>query len=168
MTGFSVLLSEQGKVVNKIGLILDWIAIVGTVLMFFFSVINSLMQSAHPRISWHPGHWCAWCRECKYADDHSCAFDQVCWPSTVCITFSVWFTGWRYRACWWPFVVPVSCPTDPRASWIEYLLSCFCPPSSSQQIEDVAIAQYAFGTRCKYLREDKKLLNLLKFYIYRC
>ena len=133
----------------------------------FFSVINSLMQSAHPRISWHPGHWCAWCRECKYADDHSCAFDQVCWP-TVCITFSIWFTGWRYRACWWPFVVPVSCPTDPRASWIEYLLSCFCPPSSSQQIEDVAIAQYAFGTRCKYLREDKKLLNLLKFYIYRC
>ena len=69
MTGFSVLLSEQGKVVNKIGLILDWIAIVGTVLMFFFSVINSLMQSAHPRISWHPGHWCAWCRECKYADE---------------------------------------------------------------------------------------------------
>ena len=56
MTGFSVLLSEQGKVVNKIGLILDWIAIAGTVLMFFFSVINSLMQSAHPRISWHPGH----------------------------------------------------------------------------------------------------------------
>jgi len=56
MTGFSVLLSEQGKVVNKIGLILDLIAIAGTVLMFFFSVINSLMQSAHPRISWHPGH----------------------------------------------------------------------------------------------------------------
>jgi len=55
MTGFSVLLSEQGKVVNKIGLILDLIAIAGTVLMFF-SVINSLMQSAHPRISWHPGH----------------------------------------------------------------------------------------------------------------
>jgi hypothetical protein len=120
------------------------------------------MQSAQPRISWHPGHWCAWCRECKHADAKFILMPSIKFFDLVLfgVTISVQFTGWRYWACWWPFVVPVSCPTDPQASWIGYLLSCFRPPSViSQQIADVTVAQHA-------LRQDVNIYSRGEIWIY--
>jgi len=79
------------------------------------------------------------------------------------IIFTVYcarFTGWCYRACWWPFFVPVGCPADPGASWTEYLLSCFCSPSGGQEITDVDSLTIAG------LRKDVNIQGGIYFRIY--
>lgn len=143
--------------VYEVGLILDRIATAEQFWWFLLWLTNSLMQPAQPRISWHPGHWCAWCRECKHADadDHSCAFDQVCWSCTV--LHNVFCTIYRLTLPSLLMAIRRTYQLPDRSSsilnWIPTIL--FLSPFRQSANNRCNSCTVCLETRCKYLREEK-------------